>query len=60
MCRSTVEIHSATAEIRQGEKKKEEEDRRRNHWAKKYNGLPYSIERLLLCVHCMHVYCVVL
>ena len=32
MCRSMVDIHSATAEIRRGKKKKEE--RRRNHRTK--------------------------
>jgi len=32
MCRSMVDIHSATAEIRRG--KKEEEERRRNHRTK--------------------------
>jgi len=46
MCRSTVDIHSATAEIRRGKKreeeKEEEEGEERNHRAK-YNGLPYSI-----------------
>jgi len=37
MCRSMVDIHSATAEIRRGKKRKIEEG---NHMVK-YNGLPY-------------------
>jgi len=40
MCRSTVDIHSATAEIRRGKKKKEE--RRRNHRTKIYTVMSAS------------------
>jgi len=36
-----VDIHSATAEIRRGKKRRKKRDRR-NHRAKD-NGLPYSI-----------------
>jgi len=36
-----VDIHSATAEIRQGKKKKKIEETT----GQKYNGLPYSIGR---------------
>ena len=38
MCRSMVDIRSATAEIRRGNKRKKK-DRRRTTW-QKYNGLP--------------------
>jgi len=37
-----VDIHSATAEIRPGKKKRRKKKDRRNHRAK-YNGLPYSL-----------------
>jgi len=36
MCGNMADIHSATAEIRRGKKKKEEETT-----GQKYNGLPY-------------------
>jgi len=36
-----ADIQSATAEIRRGKKRRKKEER--NHRAKKYNGLPYSI-----------------
>jgi len=38
MCRSMVDIHSATAEIRRG--KKIEEEERKETTEQKYNGLP--------------------
>jgi len=41
MCGSMVDIQSAAAEIRRGNKKEEEEQT--TAW--KYNGLPYSIAR---------------
>jgi len=39
MCRSMVDIHSETAQIRPGKKKKIEEETT----GQKYNGLPYYI-----------------
>jgi len=41
MCRSMVDIQSATAEIRRGIKK----DRKIEITGQKYNGLPYYIGR---------------
>jgi len=48
MLESMVDIQSATAENRRGNKKKEEEGRRQKEetTGRKYNGLPYSIRRL--------------
>jgi len=40
MCRSMVDIQSAAAEIRRGEKKKKKETTEQ-----KYNGLPYTVGR---------------
>jgi len=47
MLESMVDIQSATAENRRGNKKKEEEGRRQKEetTGRKYNGLPYSIRR---------------
>jgi len=44
MCRSIVDIQSATAEIRRGKKKKKKkiEEETETTW-QKYNGLPYYI-----------------
>jgi len=42
MCASIVDIQSATAEIRRGEKKKKIEEEEETT-GQKYNGLPYSI-----------------
>jgi len=40
MCRSMVDIHSPTAEIRQGKKKKKEEERRKKKQDENIYGLP--------------------
>ena len=59
MCRSTVDIQSATAENRRGKRKKKEkikkkeEEIRKKTTAAKYNGLPYSIIKQY---YAMHVY----
>jgi len=37
-----ADIHSATAEIRRGKKRKKERKKEETTW-QKYNGLPYSI-----------------
>jgi len=44
MCGSMVDIQSATAEIRRGEKRKKEEEEEETT-GQKYNGLPYYIGR---------------
>ena len=50
MCGSMVDIQSATAEIRQGEKEEEEEEHEERKkeitTRRKYNGLPYSITEM--------------
>jgi len=43
MCGRMADIQSATAEIRQGKKKKDKD--KEETTGQKYNGLPYSIER---------------
>ena len=45
MCRSMVDIQSATAEIRQGIKKKKINRYIEKTTGQKYNGLPYYIGR---------------
>jgi len=45
MCGSMVDIQSATAEIRRGEKRKKEEEEEEETTGQKYNGLPYYIGR---------------
>jgi len=42
MCRSMVDIHSATAEIRRGKKRKKKAEETTEQ---KFDGLPYSIGR---------------
>ena len=55
MCRSTVDIQSATAENRRGKRKKKEkikkkeEEIRKKTTAAKYNGLPYLAATGKLC-----------